>query len=61
MNLFGFSRKQQSGSDDPYWEFNASAHFKPKISRAEFDKQTGFDFGWLMLEPLSDMIRKKTL
>ncbi|HYE56769.1 MAG TPA: DUF4375 domain-containing protein [Chitinophagaceae bacterium] len=59
MKLFSFSRKQDSGPDDPYWEFNPSGHFRPKISREAFEKQTGFDFGWLLLEPLSDMIKKK--
>lgn len=57
MRLFNLSKK--SSSDDPYWEFDESNHFRPIISKEDFEMQSGFDLGWLIVEPLSDMIRKK--
>lgn len=57
MRLFNLSKK--SSSEDPYWEFDEQNHFKPVIPKQEFEVQSGFDFGWLILEPLSDMILKK--
>jgi antitoxin component YwqK of YwqJK toxin-antitoxin module len=41
---------------DPYWHFTPEIHYKPKINRADFFTKTAFDFGWLMLEPLSIMV-----
>jgi uncharacterized protein len=58
MKLFRFPARVQSGDDDPYWVFTPDNHFRPRIKREDFLAQTGFDFGWLMLEPLSDMISK---
>ncbi|MGB8194947.1 MAG: hypothetical protein WCF67_23630, partial [Chitinophagaceae bacterium] len=57
MRFFNLSKKNYS--DDPYWDFDEADHFKPLIDQKEFDAQTGFDFGLLILEPLSDMIKKK--
>jgi hypothetical protein len=31
-------------------------HFRPKINKGEFYSLTGFDLGWLLLEPLSKMV-----
>lgn len=57
MRLFHLSKKNNSG--DPYWEFDESTHFRPVISPQQLAMHTGFDLGWLIVEPLSDMIKKK--
>lgn len=43
-------------SNDPYWEFIEEKHFKPKLNTGEFYTLTGFDFGWYVLEPLTQFI-----
>ena len=52
--LFG----QKEPTQDPYWDFDATCHFKPKLDKGEFYKLSGFDFGWFVLEPLSDYGQK---
>lgn len=53
FNLFG----QNKPKNDPYWEFNESQHFRPKLDKGDFFKLTGFDFGWFVLEPISEYIQ----
>ncbi|GAA4239246.1 hypothetical protein GCM10022291_32830 [Postechiella marina] len=53
FNLFG----QNGPKNDPYWNFDESKHFRPKLDKGEFFKQTGFDFGWYVLEPISEYIK----
>lgn len=53
FNLFG----QNKAENDPYWEFDKSKHFKPKLNTGDFFKLTDFDFGWFVLEPISEFIQ----
>ena len=53
FNLFG----QSGPKKDPYWNFDESKHFRPKLDKGEFFKLTGFDFGWYVLEPISEYIK----
>jgi antitoxin component YwqK of YwqJK toxin-antitoxin module len=34
-------------------DFDKTRHLRPRIDKVEFYQQAGFDFGWLLLEPLS--------
>jgi antitoxin component YwqK of YwqJK toxin-antitoxin module len=49
FNLFG-------QKNDPYWEFDKSVHYRPKLNKGDFFRLTGFDFSWFMLEPVSKFI-----
>lgn len=53
FNLFG----QSEPKNDPYWNFDESKHFRPNLDKGEFFKLTGFDFGWYVLEPISEYIK----
>lgn len=53
FNLFGQNEK----TNDPYWEFDEANHFRPKLETADYHRLTGFDFGWFVLEPISDFIK----
>jgi antitoxin component YwqK of YwqJK toxin-antitoxin module len=55
FNLFG----QNQPKNDPYWQFDQSKHFRPKLNKGEFFKLTGFDFGWFVLEPISEYIQDR--
>lgn len=55
FNLFG----QNQPKEDPYWEFDQSKHFRPKLNTGDFFKLTGFDFGWYVLEPISEYIQDR--
>lgn len=55
LNLFGC--KSQKTDTDPYWDFDQSQHFRPTLNRGDFFKLTGFDFGWYVLEPISEYIK----
>ncbi|MFY7733488.1 MAG: DMP19 family protein, partial [Bacteroidia bacterium] len=55
FNLFGQNKQQ----NDPYWEFDKTKHFRPKLNKSDFFKLTGFDFGWLVLEPISEFIQDR--
>lgn len=55
FNLFG----QIQPKNDPYWVFDKSKHFRPKLDKGEFFKLTGFDFGWFILEPISEYIQDR--
>ena len=53
FNLFG-----QGKSDiDPYWEFDKSQHYRPNLSTGDFFKLSDFDFGWFIIEPISEYIQ----
>ena len=52
FNLFG-------QKNDPYWEFDKSVHYRPKLNKGDFFRLTGFDFGWFVLEPISKFIRDR--
>lgn len=41
---------------NPYWEFNAEKHFKPKLDKSKFYTLSGYDFCWYVLEPLTQFI-----
>lgn len=53
FNLFG----QSEPKNDPYWNFDESKHFKPNLDKGEFFKLSGFDFGWYVLESISEYIK----
>ena len=55
LNLFA----QNNSLPDPFWEFNKSKHFRPKINKGDYYKLTGFDFGYLILEPMTQFVKKK--
>lgn len=59
MNLLSFFNCKAQNEKDPYWEFNKEEHFRPKLSKGEFFKLSGYDFGWFILEPLSEFIKDK--
>lgn len=56
MNIFNLF-VQNKPKNDPYWEFNESQHFRPKLDKGDFFKLSGFDFGWFVLEPISEYIQ----
>lgn len=41
---------------DAYAKFNKETHFVPEVSTFDFYRDQGFDFGWLILEPMSLMV-----
>lgn len=53
-DLFGQNKLQ----DDPFWEFDKTKHFRPKLNKGDYFKLTGFNFGWFVLEPISDYINE---
>jgi len=55
FNLFG----QGKPMNDPYWEFDQTKQFRPKLNKGDFFKLTGSDFCWFVLEPISDYIQDK--
>lgn len=58
MNIFNlFAQNKQK--DDPYWQFDNTKHFRPKLNKGDFFKLTGFDFGWFVLEPISEFIQDR--
>lgn len=59
MSLFNFFGSKAQNEIDPYWEFNTIEHFRPELNRGEFYKLSGFDFGWFVLEPISNFIKDK--
>ena len=56
MSIFNYQNKN---TDDPYWEFEKSKHFRPKLNKGDFFKLSGYDFGWFVLEPLSKLIKDR--
>jgi len=55
LKVFG----QEKPKNDPYWEYDKTKHFRPKLNKGDFFKLTGFDFGWFILEPLSNFVKDK--
>jgi antitoxin component YwqK of YwqJK toxin-antitoxin module len=55
FNLFG----QDKTKNDPYWEFDQTKHFRPKLKKGDFFKLTGSDFCWFVLEPISDFVQDR--
>ena len=53
--LHPFGCKVQT-ANDPYWEFDHTKHFRPKLNKGDFLKLNGYDFGWFVLEPLSKFV-----
>jgi antitoxin component YwqK of YwqJK toxin-antitoxin module len=41
---------------DAYWFFDKEQHFCPKLSKGDFYKLTGFDFGWFIHDHVSKFI-----
>lgn len=58
MGLFDFLKKSGS-NEDQYWEFDKVNHFRPKINRADYFKLSDFDFGLLILEPITAFVNGK--
>lgn len=58
MNIFNLLGQNKT-ENDPYWEFDKSNHFKPKVNTEDFLKLTDYDFGWLILEPISTFIQNE--
>ncbi|MFK7770655.1 MAG: DUF4375 domain-containing protein [Saprospiraceae bacterium] len=56
MNFFNNIFGQKEQPNDPYWVFEEASHFKPQLSKGDFYKLEGYDFGWFVLEPLSTFI-----
>lgn len=50
FNLFG--QKKQ----DPYWEFDKSVHYRPKLNKGDLFRLTGSDFCWFVLEPIDKFV-----
>ena len=59
MSIFNIFGCQDKGTDDPYWEFERSKHFRPKLNKGDFFKLSGYDFGWFVLEPLSKFVKDR--
>ncbi len=56
LNLFGCKSQNEN---DAYWEFDKTVHFRPELNKGEFFKLSDFDFGWFVLEPISEFIKDK--
>ncbi|MBX7155868.1 MAG: DUF4375 domain-containing protein [Candidatus Kapaibacterium sp.] len=50
---------QGKHKDDPYWGFDKSVHYRPKLNKGYFFRLTGFDFGWFVLETISKYIKDR--
>ncbi|WP_405397837.1 DUF4375 domain-containing protein [Maribacter sp. Asnod2-G09] len=59
MSLFRIFGRKDNNENDPYWAFNEKDHFKPKLNKGDYYKLSGFDFGWFVLEPLSNFVQDK--
>ncbi len=55
MKLFSLFSKTDT---DPYWISNEKNQFRPRINKGDFFKLTGFDFGWLIVEPLTTLMKE---
>src|SRR5689334_9870885 len=38
---------------DTYQQFDSSIHLQPAIDKTRFDTTQGWDFGWMLLEPIN--------
>lgn len=59
MSLLNLCSGKAQDENDPYWEFNEKEHFLPELSKGEFFKLSGYDFGWFVLEPISKFIEDR--
>ncbi|WP_405415513.1 DUF4375 domain-containing protein [Maribacter sp. Asnod1-A12] len=59
MKLFQIFNRKDNNHNDPYWVFNEKKHFKPQLNKGDYYKLSGFDFGWFVLEPLSNFVQDK--
>jgi antitoxin component YwqK of YwqJK toxin-antitoxin module len=48
-----FFKKAKAQDSDPFAEYDPENQLRPKIAKADFFRTTGFDFGWLLLEPIA--------
>ncbi len=55
----GIFKLFEQDKDDPYWEFDKSIHYRPKLNMGDFFRMAGFDFGWFVLEPISNFIKDR--
>lgn len=56
MSLFSFLGCDKNNEFDPYWQFDKTKHYRPSLSKGEFFKLSGYDFGWYVLEPISKFV-----
>lgn len=56
MSLLDIFRQRQP-QHDPYWGFDKSIQFKPKLNQVQFFKLTGFEFGEYVRAPISKFIK----
>jgi len=56
MNIFNLSGQNKS-DNEAYWEFDQTQHFQPQLNTGDFYKLDGFEFGWFVLEPISEYIK----
>jgi len=48
-----FNQKSPIQFNAQFTEFDKNNHLRPKIHKSDFFRLTGFDFGWLLLEPIN--------
>ncbi|MEM6524322.1 MAG: DUF4375 domain-containing protein [Bacteroidota bacterium] len=48
-----FFKKAKVQDSDPFAGYEPENQLRPKIAKADFFRTTGFDFGWLLLEPIA--------
>ncbi len=45
---------------NPYWVFEESRHFWPKINKGDYYRQSGYDFGALLVTPIFEFMHFMT-
>lgn len=45
--------------EDPYWKFDKTQHFRPKLNTEDFFRLSGSDFCYLIIDPMFDFIQDK--
>lgn len=58
MGIFNLFRKDNQ-NHDPYWEFDQTNHYRPKLKKGDFFRLKGYDFCWFVLEPMSDFLKDR--
>lgn len=48
-----FFKKDKAQDANPFAGYDPENQLRPRIPKADFFRTTGFDFGWLLLEPLT--------
>jgi antitoxin component YwqK of YwqJK toxin-antitoxin module len=56
MSIFNIF-EQHKHKEDPYWEFDKSVHYRPKLNKGDFFRLTNYEFGWFVLKPISNFIK----